>query len=164
MKMKKIYGGVAPERITALETQYDFHLPQDYREFLLTVGGGVADPFDQTNSFPMKELNDTLDVGVLYGIHTKKAVANIEYWMGEYGDEIWEHSVLIGDTSGGSFYVLVCEGEDAGVWFWDDCREYKFSSEKKNAYFVSRTFTEFIQLLGGKLELPWNRMWKPTEA
>ena len=164
MKMRKVFGQIAPEKIAALEEQYNFHLPQDYRDFLLSVGGGVADVLDEENSIPLEELHDGLDIGVLYGIGNATRASTIEHWMGKYWDEIWEHSVLIGDTQGGSFYVLMCEGEDTGVWFWDDCWEYEATNEKKNTYFVAKSFTEFINLLGGKLELPDGRVWKPTEA
>ena len=164
MRMKEAFGKIPPEKIAALEEQYDFHLPQDYRDFLLSVGGGVADVLDEENSIPLEELHDELDVAILYGIGNTQDDCTIEYFMEKYGDEIWEHSVLIGDTQGGSFYVLMCEGEDTGVWFWDDCWEYEATNEKKNTYFVAKSFTEFINLLGGKLELPDGRVWKPTEA
>ena len=164
MKMRKVFGGVSPNKIEALETQYDFHLPQDYREFLLTVGGGTAQGIDPTNCIPLEKLHDAVEVGVLYGLDVKTDASDIKYWMSEYGDEIWEHSVLIGSTQGGSSYVLMCEGEDTGVWFWDDCWEYEATNEKKNTYFVAKSFTEFINLLGGKLELPDGRVWKPAEA
>ena len=164
MKMDEVFGKIASEKIAVLEEQYGFHLPQDYRDFLLSVGGGAASTLDEENSIPLEELHDGLDIGVLYGIGNATRASTIEHWMGKYWDEIWEHSVLIGDTQGGSFYVLMCEGEDTGVWFWDDCWEYEATNEKKNTYFVAKSFTEFINLLGGKLELPDGRVWKPTEA
>ena len=94
MKMRKGCGGVSPNKIEALETQYDFHLPQDYREFLLTVGGGTAQGIDPTNCIPLEKLHDAVEVGVLYGLDVKTDASDIKYWMSEYGDEIWEHSVL----------------------------------------------------------------------
>ena len=84
--------------------------------------------------------------------------------MRDYGDEIPQNSVIIGHECYGSYLVLECDGENAGVWFWDDCWEYEATNEKKNTYFVAKSFTEFINLLGGKLELPDGRVWKPTEA
>ena len=109
MKMRKVFGQIAPEKIAALEEQYNFHLPQDYRDFLLSVGGGVASTLDEENSIPLEELHDGLDIGVLYGIGNATRASTIEHWMGKYWDEIWEHSVLIGDTQGGSFYVLIAK-------------------------------------------------------
>ena len=137
---------------------WDYELAAVYGVFFLNF------TLDEENSIPLEELHDGLDIGVLYGIGNATRASTIEHWMGKYWDEIWEHSVLIGDTQGGSFYVLMCEGEDTGVWFWDDCWEYEATNEKKNTYFVAKSFTEFINLLGGKLELPDGRVWKPAEA
>ena len=163
MKMLKIYGGLAPEKIDAMEKEFNLHLPADYRQFLLEVGGGVADE-DEYNEIRVEDLNDAISVAVLYGIGNQPAHCSIEKAMRDYGDEIPTNSVIFGHECYGSYLVLECDGENAGVWFWDDCCEYEATTEESGVYFVADSFTEFINLLGGKLELPDGRVWKPTEA
>ena len=163
MKMLKIYGGLAPEKIDAMEKEFNLHLPADYRQFLLEVGGGVADE-DEDNEIRVEDLNDAISVAVLYGIGNQPAHCSIEKAMRDYGDEIPPNSVIFGHECYGSYLVLECDGENAGVWFWDDCCEYEATTEECGVYFVADSFTEFINLLDGKLELPDGRVWKPTEA
>ena len=163
MKMLKIYGGLAPEKIDAMEKEFNLHLPADYRQFLLEVGGGVADE-DEYNEIRVEDLNDAISVAVLYGIGNQPAHCSIDKAMRDYGDEIPPNSVIFGHECYGSYLVLECDGENAGVWFWDDCCEYEATTEEFGVYFVADSFTEFINLLGGKLELPDGRVWKPAEA
>ena len=164
MKMDELFGGVPSSKVAEFEKEFDLRLPQDYRDFLLSVGGSVADREDETNGIPVEEMRDEVELAILYGIDNSQNDCTAEYWMREYNDEIWPKSVLFGESMASGFFVLVCEGEDTGVWFWDDCWEYEATNEKKNTYFVAKSFTEFINLLGGKLELPDGRVWKPTEA
>ena len=163
MKMLKIYGGLAPEKVDALEKEFNLHLPADYRQFLLEVGGGVADE-DEYNEIRVEDLNDAISVAVLYGIGNQPAHCSIEKAMRDYGDEIPPNSVIFGHECYGSYLVLECDGENAGVWFWDDCCEYEATSEENIVYPVADSFTAFINRVGGKLELPDGRVWKPTEA
>ena len=163
MKMLEINGGLAPEKVDALEKEFNLHLPADYRQFLLEVGGGVADE-DKYNEIRVEGLNDAISVAVLYSIGNQPAHCSIEKAMRDYGDEIPQNSVIIGHECYGSYLVLECDGENAGVWFWDDCCEYEATTEEFGVYFVADSFTEFINLLDGKLELPDGRVWKPTEA
>ena len=163
MKMLEINGGLAPEKVDALEKEFNLHLPADYRQFLLEVGGGVADE-DEDNEIRVEDLNDAISVAVLYGIGNQPAHCSIEKAMRDYGDEIPPNSVIFGHECYGSYLVLECDGENAGVWFWDDCCEYEATTEECGVYFVADSFTEFINLLDGKLELPDGRVWKPTEA
>ena len=163
MKMLEINGGLAPEKVDALEKEFNLHLPADYRQFLLEVGGGVADE-DEYNEIRVEDLNDAISVAVLYGIGNQPAHCSIEKAMRDYSDEIPSNSVIIGCEYFGSYLVLECDGENAGVWFWDDCCEYEATTEEFGVYFVADSFTEFINLLDGKLELPDGRVWKPAEA
>ncbi len=166
MKMLKIYGGLAPEKVDALEKEFNLHLPADYRQFLLEVGGGIADTYheEEKNTIPVEDLNDSISVAALYGIGNQPAHCSIDKAMRDYSDEIPSNSVIIGCEYFGSYLVLECGGENAGVWFWDDCCEYEATTEEFGVYFVADSFTEFINLLGGKLELPDGRVWKPAEA
>ena len=163
MKMLKIYGGLAPEKVDALEREFNLHLPADYRQFLLEVGGGVADE-DKYNEIRVEGLNDAISVAVLYSIGNQPAHCSIEKAMRDYGDEIPPNSVIIGIECYDGYLVLECDGRNAGVWFWDDCWEYEATSEENIVYPVADSFTAFINRVGGKLELPDGHVWKPTEA
>ena len=46
--------------------------------------------------------------------------ARIDFWTRKYQDEMFEKSIIIGDSLMHGFFVLICEGEDKGVYYWDD--------------------------------------------
>ena len=68
MKMLEINGGLAPEKIDAMEKEFNLHLPADYRQFLLEVGGGVADE-DEYNEIRVADLNDAISVAAVSYTH-----------------------------------------------------------------------------------------------
>ena len=164
MIMEEVFDVATPRQIAALEEEFHLQLPQSYREFLLKVGGGVTDNDDKSSWHYVDEVKDELDIAIVFGTNSEEESCNIAYWMRKCGDEIWENSVLIAESVYSGFFVLVCGGENTGVWFWDDCMELPISTEENNVYFVADSFEDFLCQFGGKVTLPDGRVWKPTEG
>ena len=53
--------------------------------------------------------------------------------------------MCIRDSTSG-FIELICGGEDAGVYFWDDAYIFKGSCDENNVYFIADSFTELLKM------------------
>ena len=161
--MYKTYGNASEIDIEFLEDKYNLKLPDDYKYFLQVCNGGVLRP-DYEEGIPLiwkDKIINCVNVHVMYGVNTGAAsdfsddpIFDIDFWMDEYGDDAPPHSLLIGDSPFGGFFVLIAEGEDTGVWFWDSNPSYHIErpDDGTNTYFIAKTFTEFSEKYLG---------WKP---
>ena len=63
--------------------------------------------------------------------------------MNAYIDDLFESTVIIGDSIQHGFFVLVCDGSNDGVYYYDS---YSLSSsdDENNVYFIANTFDEFF--------------------
>ena len=136
----KSFGKSTEERIRKLEQKYALSLPKEYRGFLLSCNGGVVEA-DGSESIAIPELNQTITVEILYGLDASEDCFDIDYWMGEYGNELPESSIIIGDDTYKGFLVLICAGDNRGLYYWDDGRNFATSTDEKNVYFLSKSFT-----------------------
>lgn len=73
--------------------------------------------------------------------------SNIEYWTNAYIDDLFESTVIIGDSIQHGFFVLVCDGSNDGVYYYDDSYSLSSSDDENNVYFIANTFDEFFTLL-----------------
>jgi len=152
-----ISAPITEKDIADIERTYRLKLPDDYRQFLLTTNGGHSrDYLDEEGLIIDKDYpEDTVSVKDFLGWNDPISACSINYWMGEYGDELIgdaADTLLIGYAHETGFFVLKCTENNQEVYYWDDCREFEFSSDEANAYWVADSFTEFIEKLGG-LEL-----------
>lgn len=95
----------------------------------------------------IKEINKNVNVDVIYGIDTGNDASNIEYWTNAYIDDLFESTVIIGDSIQHGFFVLVCDGSNDGVYYYDDSYSLSSSDDENNVYFIANTFDEFFTLL-----------------
>ena len=137
------FGAVPISDVKMLENRYDIKLPKDYFEFLCSIGGGVIGKSD--NEIYVKSISDIVSVDVLFGINTQYKNANIEIWTDKYFDEMPKDTLIIGDTLEHGFIVLLCSGENAGVYYWDDTYFFACSNDEHNTFFMADTFTDFIK-------------------
>jgi len=91
-------------------------------------------------------LSDNISVDVLFGINTQYKNANITIWTDKYFQEMPESTLIIGDTVEHGFIVLLCSGEDTGVYYWDDTYHYAGSNDDNNTFFIADTFTDFVEM------------------
>ena len=137
------FGANSISNVRMLESRFDIRLPNDYFEFLCTVGGGVIEKIN--NDIYVKSISDIIYVDVLFGLNTQYKNANIIMWTDKYLNEMPEGTIIIGDTLEHGFIVLLCSGEDAGIYYWDDTYHFSCSNDESNTYFISDTFTDFVK-------------------
>ncbi len=137
------YNNSSLKEISELEKKINIQFPKDYKEFLINFNGGdVEDGY-----FYVRDLNQFMLMGNFFGINISEGFADINKINSEYGEDIPKKSILIGTDAGNSFILLVCDGENDGVWFYDDADFYPQSSDELNTYFICETFTEFMEML-----------------
>ena len=110
-------------------------------------GGAVK--LNEFNKLFLDDANETVSIDVLYGIHTDKKASDIEYWTNEYAEDLFEKTIIIGDSIQHGFIVLVCDGSDNGIYYYDDSYFFDSSNEENNVYFIADTFEEFWKILAG---------------
>lgn len=62
-------------------------------------------------------------------------------------DELLEKTIIIADDIIQGFIVLICEGEDKGVYYWDDAYNFETSDDESNVYWIADDFTSFLEQL-----------------
>ena len=140
------FGAVQAVDVRRLESKYSVGLPKDYFDFLCSMGGGVVERTN--NEIFVKGISNTISVDVLFGINTQYKNANIDMWTDKYIGEMPEGVLIIGDTIEHGFIVLLCAGNEVGIYYWDDTYHFSCSNDANNTYFIADTFTDFINLIG----------------
>ena len=139
------FGAAPISDIKILESRYNINLPKDYFDFLCALGGGVIDK--SNNEVFVRSISDKISVDVLFGINTQYKNANIDTWMDKYLNEMPVNTLIIGDTLEHGFIVMLCSGEDAGIYYWDDTYHFACSNDENNTFFIADTFTDFTKAL-----------------
>ena len=132
------------EEITNIERQFNVSFPNDYKKFLGTIGGGVVEK-DDSNNIYVPILGEPIIVDVLYG--NEKEKASITFWMNQYKEDLLDQAVIIGDDLMQGFFVLICEGQNSGVYYWDDAYNFECSTDENNMYWIADTFNDFLNLI-----------------
>ena len=132
--------------IRLLEQRYNLKLPQDYLEFLLKYNGGDV-KLDNDCGVYVRYLKENIHVDILYGLDTEYKNTDIDTWMSDniIANDMPENTIIIGDSIEHGFIILLCSGEDAGVYYWDHAYEFECSNDELNTYFIADTFTEFVK-------------------
>ena len=75
----KSFEKVKEESLQKIENLFHVVLPEDYRKFLLDFNGKVV--FNTvSDEVYLKDIDQFINIDVLYGINTGKSECNIEYW------------------------------------------------------------------------------------
>ena len=139
----KRFGNAETREIQEIEQKYNLHLPTDYLKFLHECNGALCENYD---AIKLKNFDEFIHLRALYGVLTGNEYEGIgiDHWMSQYGHELPDGTILIGDSIENGFIILLCSGEDSGVYYWDDTRYFECSNDESNTYFIADTFTEFI--------------------
>ncbi len=129
--------------ISEIEGELNVSLPNDYREFLLQNNGAKID----NGYFFVKELNEHILMDTFFGANNSKKALDLIEVNNEFEGEIPPKSILIGDEPGGGLILLVNDGEDNGIYYYDHSYSFEQSSDEKNSYLISNTFHDFIDML-----------------
>ena len=134
------FGKVQEESIQKIENLFHVVLPEDYTKFLLDFNGGVIFNTEPSEVY-LKDIAQFINIDVLYGIDTGKSECDIEYWTDKYFDELLENTIIIGDSLQHGFIVMICAGENAGVYYYDE------SNDEGSVYWIAENFEEFWKML-----------------
>jgi hypothetical protein len=138
----KAYKNGNTEEVSKLEKNFIIKLPEDYKNFLIQYNGGyVIDGY-----LYVKELDEIMPMGYFWGIGIETGFANIIEINEEY-DNIPKKSLLIGTDEGSGFLLLVNDGENNGIWYYDHTYFFDQSTDELNTYFICDAFSDFIKLL-----------------
>ena len=75
----KSFEKVKEESLQKIENLFHVVLPEDYTKFLLDFNGGVIFNTEPGEVY-LKDIDQFINIDVLYGINTGKSECNIEYW------------------------------------------------------------------------------------
>ena len=140
------FGKVQEESIQKIENLFHVVLPEDYTKFLLDFNGGVIFNTEPGEVY-LKDIAQFINIDVLYGIDTGKSECDIEYWTDKYFDELLENTIIIGDSLQHGFIVMICAGENVGVYYYDDSYYFEESNDEGNVYWIAENFEEFWKML-----------------
>ena len=129
--------------ISEVESKLDISLPNDYKEFLHQNNGAKVDD----GYFFVKDLNEYIMMDTFFGISISKKALDIIEVNNEFDGEIPFKSILIGDEPGGGLILLVNDGEDNGIYYYDHSYSFEQSSDEKNSYIIANTFQDFVDML-----------------
>jgi len=137
------YGKGSIQNIEKVKNEFSLSLPKEYKDFLIDNNGAEIN----NGYFFVKEINQLISMGLFYGVDLNKKGADIFYINNEYNDDIPENSLLIGGDDGGGWILLICDGENDGIWYYDHSYFFEQSTDELNTYFICETFTEFLKML-----------------
>ena len=140
------FGKVKEESIQKIENLFHVVLPEDYTKFLLDFNGGVILNTEPGEVY-LKDIAQFINIDVLYGIDTGKSECDIEYWTDKYFDDLLENTIIFGDSLQHGFIVMICVGENAGVYYYDDSYYFEESNDEGNVYWIAENFEEFWKML-----------------
>lgn len=130
------------DSISNFEKEFNIILPKDYKLFL--IENNAAKVVD--GIFHVDELGEII-IDSFYGLNHDKRVFNLDFWNKEYKNDILPNSLLIGDDPGGGFILLVFDGENDGVYYYDHAHHFEQSTDEMNTYLIANSFTNFIEIL-----------------
>lgn len=137
------FGKVTEDEINTFEKEFDFPIPEDYRNFLKDYNGGT--PMESENRIALEGAKEGMVLDVLFGIgNSIEEDFRISTWIEEFTGEIPKTVLPIGTDVGGGIILLSSSEKKKGVYFWDFEFCLKSSNEYQCLYKVADTFTEFI--------------------
>lgn len=127
-----------------IEDDFSFCFPEDYKSFLSKYNGiNMEDCFVK-----VKELDEDVMPNNLFSTDDALSRAlTLAYWNREYEEDIPEHSLLIGDFQDGGFLLLMPEGENRGLYYYDHAYVFEQSDDDCNTYFLAETFSDFLNCM-----------------
>lgn len=142
MEIKLIEQGKI-DSCNVIQEHFNIELPSDYCTFLTKHNGAVIDD----NYFYVDDLKEYILFNLFYGVNTSEKSYDLISKNTEYIEDIPEESILIGRDQGGGWILLICDGENDGIWYYDHSYFFEQSSDELNTYFICETFSEFLKIL-----------------
>lgn len=143
MKIDK-FESLSDMQISNIEHQLEIILPEDYKKFLKQVGGGVVEK-NEANKILIEEIGEEIVIDVLFGDEQNNKKSSILFWMEQFNGELLEGAIIIGDDLFQGFLVMVCYGENQGVYYWDDAYNFEVSDDENSMYRIAESFEELLK-------------------
>lgn len=154
--MAKHFHGVAFENsfpavntkaIERTEKLLKTSLPEEYKEFLQTVNGGVPSP----SEFALAESDQRACIDFFYGVGAKRERLDLAYqqqqMIGRTGGDMPEGFVAIGFDPGNAPYFISTKGEKAGAVFIFDPDGFLDPGRKPKLHLVTHRFLDMLDRL-----------------
>lgn len=140
MNLEKI-DSTSSSDFSDFKKKIGYFLPNDYLDFVFHNNGvRVLDGY-----FFVKALNEYIKMGFFFGISAPKY--NLISVYDEFNMDIPSESMIIGMDEGGGFILLVCNGVNDGVYYYDHSYSFDLSNDDNNTFFIADTFSEFLHSL-----------------
>jgi len=65
----------------------------------------------------------------------------------DYKSDMPQGSLIVGDSHQHGLIILLCSGEETGVYYWDHAYEFLDSNDESNTYYIADTFADFVKNL-----------------
>ena len=142
------FGFANNGEILMLENEFEVVLPEDYKSFLLQENGGRNTAYRYKNLVRIPQVNEEINIDVMFGVSTNVKNGDIKQWTSEYQDDLFPNSIIIGDTIQHGFIVFwLSKDDNAGIYYYDDTYEFASSTDDMNTYFLANSFSEFLNMV-----------------
>ncbi|MBC8537137.1 SMI1/KNR4 family protein [Feifania hominis] len=94
MKLEKTFGKLSSAQISELENQLNISLPDDYKNFLAEINGGVID-LNTDFLIHIDDINESASVDVLFGLTPQASHTDLLSWNKTYGYDMLPDSIII---------------------------------------------------------------------
>lgn len=114
-------SGLAENQIKELEREFSVLFSDDYKDFLSQYNGFVVKQPDFCE-FEYSSVDDGyISFYALFGNGISNVNDELRYQNKEYLSDIEfvRSAFLIGADPGGNYFVLICNNEREGVYYWD---------------------------------------------
>jgi hypothetical protein len=145
MKIKS-FGSLTQDQITKLESKLGIDLPEEYIDFLMEHNGGELIS-NEARTIGIAEVNGSILIDVFFGYETGLKNLDILTWMDLHAEDIYRDTVILANDAGHGFVVMICKGQDKGIWYWDASFSFDVSDDVNNIYKVCSTFSELLDKL-----------------
>lgn len=154
-------AGLGQTDIDLLAKNFAVTFPDDYRAFLAKYNGLRVESPDYCDLPFDKVDNGYVSFDALFGQDVSNENYDISVMNDELLDELSfvENAVIIGIDPGDNGYVLITEGEQSGVYYWDrSClhvddakQDYDIAvdEDSQHLYLLAGTFQQFFDILSG---------------
>lgn len=149
-------SGIGQADIALLAKKFSVTFPRDYSDFLRTYNGFRVKSPDYCNMRFDKVDNGFISFDALFGHGGSNEYFDMLAMNQELLDELdfVAAAAIIGADPGGNYYVLITEGKQSGVYYWDrSClhaedakRGYDIAGGEpfQHLYQVAATFQQFF--------------------
>jgi len=165
--------GLTNSDISKIEQVLKKKLPTDYKTFLSNKNGFfISDP-DFSEISTDKISDGVISFDRLFGLNENEGCNDLLSFNGEFISELNHLSgaIAIGEDGGGNPYVLLTEGKNSGVYYWDRTHlhegdpinkfDIKEVGDSGNLFLISNSFKDFYKLI--EVSLGQNIRYEETQ-